>query len=536
MGNKKRLAKPHVTGSSSFARVVNHPPSASSSLAKLVASPHSETPIVTSPLESAATSSRSGSSPLKYTTPVETTGMLPLSPDTQMTSSSSSPPALEISSAEETIPPPQPSDLKPPTPVLPWATKFKASLRNLKKMSPPTYLEDGTPVVVAPASVLLRSAEMWKGHIVAQFHGLAPPPSRIFADLNPIWGRFGNITVRIISETAALIFIPSLSTREWALQIGFWQAGNCSCTIYPWSSEGPLELEDLQSAPTWAILKNVPPQLYSLEGISIIASGIGDPLHTEKSRLDPINIGSTKVKVIIQLDASLPTTVVVRDVQGNTARVAVEYPRPPPKCLNCGRYGHLLSRCPKPLSKNSAFKKDIPAGTKVVTHPTVTLSPSIGSEGILDQAHNNIVSPRLSKPRKHRSRSHKRSRSTPPRIVTTPVPVQVMINDKPLSGSERIVEKGQSSGLASGWVRKVSTKAQSVPRRSEAVTESGITSPIDGPPPDPCPYPPGFGVMSSRARKKWRHKWNMNNKAIAALVPKASVSTRGEDPSGNSLL
>ena len=41
-------------------------------------------------------------------------------------------------------------------------------------------------MVVAPASVLLKTAEMWKGHIVAQFHSLCPPPGKIFNDLNPI--------------------------------------------------------------------------------------------------------------------------------------------------------------------------------------------------------------------------------------------------------------------------------------------------------------------------------------------------------------
>jgi len=70
--------------------------------------------------------------------------------------------------------------------TLPWAKKFKASLLNLKQMSSPTFLDDGTPVVVAPPSVLLKTAEMWKGHLIAQFWGLCPPDSNIFNDLNLI--------------------------------------------------------------------------------------------------------------------------------------------------------------------------------------------------------------------------------------------------------------------------------------------------------------------------------------------------------------
>lgn len=61
------------------------------------------------------------------------------------------------------------------------AQRFKSSLRNLRKISNLTFA-----VVHAPASVLLKTAELWKDHIVAHFHGTCPPPGKIFADLNPV--------------------------------------------------------------------------------------------------------------------------------------------------------------------------------------------------------------------------------------------------------------------------------------------------------------------------------------------------------------
>lgn len=232
-----------------------------------------------------------------------------------------------------------------------FAQRFKASLRNLCKISSPVFLEDGTPVVQAPASVLLKTADQWKGHIVARFHGLIPPPAKIYSDLNPAWGKFGNIVIRTVSDTSCLIMIPCTSTRDWVLRVRYWQAGNCAFSVYPWSEEGSFDLQELETAPTWAVLKNVPPQMYSLDGISVIASAIGEPLHTEKSRLDPFHFGDTKVKVEISLDAAPPTTIIVKDTQQNSVKVHVSYPRLPPKCCNCGTFGHLLNRCPKPLMK-----------------------------------------------------------------------------------------------------------------------------------------------------------------------------------------
>ncbi|CAL9225913.1 unnamed protein product [Arabidopsis halleri] len=192
----------------------------------------------------------------------------------------------------------------PSTTASSYTERFKASLRNLRKITLPVLMEEGTPVVQAPAYVLLKTADHWKGHIVAKFHGLILPPMKIFSDLNPTWGKFGNIVIRTV---------------------GYWQAGNCAFSVYPWSADKALVMPELETALTWAVLENVPPQMYSLDGISVIASAIGEPLHTEKSRLDTYHFGNTKVNVT--------------------------YPRLPPKCCNCERFGHLMNRCPKPLMK-----------------------------------------------------------------------------------------------------------------------------------------------------------------------------------------
>ncbi|KAG7543172.1 hypothetical protein ISN45_Aa07g030980 [Arabidopsis thaliana x Arabidopsis arenosa] len=349
-----------------------------------------------------------------------------LAPNESLISSSSASPSFaQVVAVQPSIPVASPSTAAPS-----YAERFKASLRNLRKIASPVLLEDGTPVVQAPASVLLKTADQWKGHIVAQFHGLIPPSGKIFSDLNPAWGKYGNIVVRTVSETSCLIMIPCVSTRNWVLQVGYWQAGNCAFSVYPWSSEASLQMLELSTAPTWAILKNVPPQMYSLDGISVITSAIGEPLHTEKSRLDPYNFGDTKVKVEITLDRAPPTTIIVRDSQQNSVKVEVSYPRLPPKCCNCGRFGHLLNRCPKPLRKKKfgegEFEQFVPKGS-VVADTNISLVEKVveGSleEGkrehaqqLIDQAP--VSSPLINKKTQRRAgvrrRSKERSRSNPP--------------------------------------------------------------------------------------------------------------------------
>jgi len=417
--------------------------------------------------------------------------------------SAASVPSPQIQSPQSSIPANIPSTAAPS-----YAERFKASLRNLKRISSPVCIEDGTPVVQAPASVLLKAADQWKGHIIAKFHGLIPPSSKIFSDLNPAWGKFGNIVIRAVSDTSCLIMIPCTSTREWVLQVGYWQAGNVSFSVYPWSTDASLLLPELETAPTWAILENIPPQMYSLDGISVIASAIGEPLHTEKSKLDPFYFGNTKVKVEISLDAPPPTTIKVRDALSNSVTMRVSYPRLPPKCCNCGRFGHLLNRCPKPLMRkpNAAGKKGlVPLGSAVALTSTSLASGSIISKTQVTQGPGNSIknSSALKRTRSRadsRRRAKERSRSSPPvgssiaherdqsMSITTQERVKAWIKEKDEERLSAVHSSGsKSKDLGNQWI-VVGSKAKdkgkgkeghgNVPVVSKAYGKPGVAVPL----------------------------------------------------------
>ncbi|ESQ30461.1 hypothetical protein EUTSA_v10012022mg, partial [Eutrema salsugineum] len=160
-----------------------------------------------------------------------------------------------------------------------------------------------------------------------------------------------------------------------------------------------------------------PPMMYTLDDISCIASAIGDPLYTKKSRLDLVNIGETKVKVEIMLDSSPPSTIIVRDTEGNSARVSVTYPRLPPKCSNCSKFGHLLNRCPKALQK----KNRLPTLNLLAAplNPPPTDPPSVQGK--------DPFASKINKKTKSRARSRSRTKSYP--LVTSDIPPPEISND-----------------------------------------------------------------------------------------------------------
>ncbi|KAL9308685.1 putative RNA-directed DNA polymerase [Arabidopsis thaliana] len=130
------------------------------------------------------------------------------------------------------------------------------------------------------------------------------------------------------------------------------------------------------------------------------------------------------------------------------------------------------------------------------------------------------------------SRSKKRSSSTPPRLITS----QNCVKGKNIEivPSTVLVEAGQTYAKGSAWVKKSTTGVARSPvkPRESHLPESVLVSAI--PSEDSFPYPPGWGAMSSKSRKRWRHKWNINRSSAADHISKVSGSPRALVSGGSS--
>ena len=89
----------------------------------------------------------------------------------------------------------------------------------IKMQSPqghhPTYLEDGTPMVCIPPSVLLKGLDHQREFIVGQFKNCsAPPRGLIHGMATRIWGKKCKIFTKQLAEFSYLFHIPDDLTRN----------------------------------------------------------------------------------------------------------------------------------------------------------------------------------------------------------------------------------------------------------------------------------------------------------------------------------
>ncbi|KAF2547773.1 hypothetical protein F2Q70_00021221 [Brassica cretica] len=120
---------------------------------------------------------------------------------------------------------------------------------------------------------------------------------------------------------------------------------------------------------------------------------------THKLRLDPTNMGETKILVEVELDKPFPKLIALDDKQGNIYLVDVEYSWIPSGCERCGALGHKEKRCllpPKPLGSAAVIKENHDTNEELSTVDIVLLLQNTPS------THVNHLEPNSQSPSAHR--------------------------------------------------------------------------------------------------------------------------------------
>ncbi|KAL0282467.1 UNVERIFIED_CONTAM: hypothetical protein Sradi_7260700 [Sesamum radiatum] len=106
-----------------------------------------------------------------------------------------------------------------------------------------------------------------------------------------------------------------------------------------------------EKSPVWIKLRHLPVELWTTEGLSTVASGIGRPLYPDAITRACTRLDFARVCVMLNVSSNLPKHVVImmpNELGGESAcKVDVEYEWLPPKCKQCVSLGHSTATCPE---------------------------------------------------------------------------------------------------------------------------------------------------------------------------------------------
>ncbi|KAL0439863.1 UNVERIFIED_CONTAM: hypothetical protein Slati_2469300 [Sesamum latifolium] len=104
-----------------------------------------------------------------------------------------------------------------------------------------------------------------------------------------------------------------------------------------------------QQVPVWIKLRHLPVELWTNEGLSTVASGIGKPLYPDAITRACTRLDFARICIMLDIGSKLPKHIVImvphEDGSESACKVDVEYEWLPPKCTACISLGHSMKEC-----------------------------------------------------------------------------------------------------------------------------------------------------------------------------------------------
>lgn len=149
--------------------------------------------------------------------------------------------------------------------------------------------------------------------------------------VNKLWSKKCRVRVSIKGKWYIFQF-TEVDMMNWVLEKGPWIIGQKHLILQKWRAEVTGSEIGLDKIPVWVILR--------AEGISRVASVIGNPLYMDKATANQLHLDFARICVEIEAGKDIVQEVKVDVGTGTVVGVKVVVPWLPKICKQCIKFGH----------------------------------------------------------------------------------------------------------------------------------------------------------------------------------------------------
>ncbi|KAK4382686.1 Retrovirus-related Pol polyprotein from type-2 retrotransposable element R2DM [Sesamum angolense] len=270
------------------------------------------------------------------------------------------------------------------------AAAFHNSTRKTLTYIPPS-VQNGEVLVRPSIDMIREGSNRWNTTAVGYFLGKRPYFHHLNDFVRPIWP-----AVRDVKATSNGFFFfqfKIVAAMEEVLEGGPWLYLGQPIVLQKWEPGMVLRKLKHTEVPVWIKLRHLPVELWTTDGLSTVASGIGRPLYPDAITRACTRLDFARVCVMLNVSLKLPKHIVImmpNEHGGESAcKVDVEYEWLPPKCTNCTSLGHATKECPltkpvKPAVSIYLRKNQTPAPAPRTGDPIPNPNPVSEHPGAID--------------------------------------------------------------------------------------------------------------------------------------------------------
>ncbi|KAL0439673.1 UNVERIFIED_CONTAM: hypothetical protein Slati_2450300 [Sesamum latifolium] len=226
------------------------------------------------------------------------------------------------------------------------AAAFYNSSRKTLSYVPPA-VQNGEIVVRPTLDAIRNGAQRWSTTAVGYFLGKRPYFHHVNEYVHSVWPM-----VREVKATSNGFFFfefKTVAAMEEVIEGGPWLFHRQAIVLQKWEPGMILRKLQHQQVPVWIKLRHLPVELWTNEGLSTVASGIGKPLYPDAITRACTRLDFARVCIMLDIGSKLPKHIVImvphEDGSESACKVDVEYEWLPPKCTACMSLGHSTKEC-----------------------------------------------------------------------------------------------------------------------------------------------------------------------------------------------
>ncbi|KAL5701522.1 hypothetical protein ACHQM5_026848 [Ranunculus cassubicifolius] len=133
--------------------------------------------------------------------------------------------------------------------------------------------------------------------------------------------------------------------KSKALEFGNFHIASQVFIVRPWKLCIETDLKNLETIPIWVLFKKIPEELWNGDGLSRIASAIGEPLFPDRKTEQKAKTDYARICIDVKATSTFPTIIPVVVDKKRVFKVTAEYNWRPPRCMQCKVFGHSESNC-----------------------------------------------------------------------------------------------------------------------------------------------------------------------------------------------
>ncbi|KAK4383941.1 hypothetical protein Sango_3106200 [Sesamum angolense] len=188
------------------------------------------------------------------------------------------------------------------------ATAFHNSSRKTLNFIPPS-VQNGEVIVRPSIDTIRAGSHRWKTTAVGYFLGKKPYFHHLNEFVRSIWP--GVRDVKATSNGFFFFQFETVAAMEDVIEGGPWLYLGQPIVLQKWEPGMVLRKLKHTEVPVWIKLRHLPVELWTTEGLSTVASGIGRPLYPDTITRACTRLDFARVCIMLNVSSKLPKHVVI---------------------------------------------------------------------------------------------------------------------------------------------------------------------------------------------------------------------------------